>query len=121
MSEIINLRKEFQNLTYLSHLILESDKYVLRKVVESVDYDITKVNIEVSLNGVKIRYDLLEPILKNWTNRLAKEKIELEHKKLKDTKEWIVAMKEKESLEYEIEKRCKEKLQKLIDRLDVYD
>lgn len=118
---IINLHNEFRNPTYLSHLILESDKEVLHKVVDKADYDIEKVGIQVSLNGVEIRHELLEPILENWAKRMLKQKIEQQEKELKETEKWIVAMKDKEALDYEIDKRCKEKLQKMVDSLDVWE
>jgi len=117
----IDLHNEFRNPTYLSHLFLESDREALQKVVAGADYDIKKVDIQVSLNGVEIRHELLEGILDSWSTRMMEQKIDQQKKELKDTQEWIISMKGKEALEYEVDKRCKEKLQKMVDSLDVWE
>jgi len=117
----IDLHNEFKKPTYLSHLILQAELKDLSKITSAADYDVRKVDIQISLNGVEIRHELLEPILENWATRMMNQKMEQQEKKLKETDEWVVLMKDKEALDYEIDKRCKEKLQKMVDSLDVWE
>lgn len=111
-----DLRTEFRKPSYLSHLILESDREKLAEAVAQENWDIENVNVRLFLDEVEVRNEQLEPILKDWANRLYKQKADNAEKQLKDTQEWIKVMQDKEELEYEINKRVKEKLQKMIEK-----
>lgn len=116
-----NLSKEFREISYLSHLVLESNKEKLAEAVAQEEWDIENVSIRLFLDEVEVRDEKIEPILRDWTNRMYKQKVDKAEKQLEDTQEWLKVMQDKEELEYEIDKRVKEKLQKMIDSLDVWD
>ncbi len=75
MSEQINLNKTFQDVSYISHLILESDSDKLSNVVQAEGYDIKNVTLSITLNGVFVRSEELESILKNWVDRMTEQRL----------------------------------------------
>lgn len=114
-----NLSQEFRTISYLSHLVLQSDKEKLQEAMSQENWDIKNVNICLFLDDVEVRNEKIEPILKDWARRSYEQKIEQDEKKLQETERWVKAMQDKEALDYEIDKRVKLKLEKMIDSLDV--
>jgi len=116
-----NLSQEFREVTYLSHLILESATDLLEKAVAQENWKLDDVNVRLFLNEVEVRNEKINPILDDWAERSYKQQVERDKKKLQDTQEWLRAMQDKEALDYEIDKRVKIKLEKMIDSLDVWE
>lgn len=111
---VTNLKQEFRKQSYLSHLILESERELLVGVCNAEGYDIEKVEVCVTLNGVVVRNEDLEALLDGWAERLAKQKIE-------KSKTRVELLKECESLEDEVLKLAKAKLQEMVDGLNWLD
>ena len=77
-----NLSQEFRTISYLSHLILKSDKEKLEEAVSQENWDIKNVNVRLFLDDREVRNEKIEPILKDWARRSYEQKIEQDEKKL---------------------------------------
>lgn len=73
MPELINLDLLFngQSPTFLEDLILnQEDVSKLSKVVSDENYDVSKIEVSVTLNGIEVRTETIETLFTDWLDRL---------------------------------------------------
>lgn len=71
-SEKYNFQKNDRP-SYFNHLLLDSERRMLLKVSNQEGYDSTQLEVKLELNGVVVRVEDFNVILKGWGERICNQ------------------------------------------------
>lgn len=113
----IDLHKCFDSRSYVSHLILESDRDKLIEVTKLAGYDINSADLVVTLDGVEIRNEDFEEIAKGWVKRILDRKME----EIEKRQDHVDLMHTESYFKEQVNIQAKKMLERLIDKVDEED
>lgn len=110
----MDIRTLINSKTWLSHIILESDRITLRDLVESDNYDPENVVLKITICDKEIRQETLEKIINGFVERI----VESEKEKVPELVRSVEYLQTKEGLIEKAKELAKEMCQEMANKFE---